>query len=134
MYNSFAEVVFSLNRCREGLAATALQSQGQGPEDVGSCPGDMLTEDLVPTVGPSPAARAKRDVIYTCEAAACTPLSLLHLPSARSCSVNGPVKRSPAACAAYYRDSPAKTVGMLCQQLTRLDRIVRARSSAACMH
>ena len=70
-YNSFVEVVFSLNRCREGLAASALQSQG--PEDAGNAV-HISAEDLPPTAGPSPAARAKRDVIYTCAAVA---LSLL---------------------------------------------------------
>jgi hypothetical protein len=66
-YNSFVEVVFSLNRCREGLAASALQSQGH--EDSAGA-GDMGAEDVAPTAGPSPAARAKRDIIYTCAAAA----------------------------------------------------------------
>ena len=76
MYNSFVEVVFSLNRCREGLAATALQSQGHGPEDSAGLV-DAMTEDLAPTAGPSPAARAKRDIIYTCAAAAFLPVSLM---------------------------------------------------------
>lgn len=70
-YNSFVEVVFSLNRCREGLAATALQSQGA--EDAGGV-ADMSAEDAAPTAGPLPAARAKRDVIYACAAMALSSL------------------------------------------------------------
>jgi hypothetical protein len=90
-YNSFVEVVFSLNRCREGLAATALQSQG--PKDAGGL-ADMSAEDLAPTAGPSPAARAKRDVIYTCAAAAFVPLSMMQQFRRLKLSGSNPVEAS----------------------------------------
>lgn len=59
-YNSFVEALFSLNCCREGLAAGALASQSL--EDAG--PVGISAEVAAPVTGSSPPARAKRDVIY----------------------------------------------------------------------
>lgn len=58
-YNNFVEALFSLNCCREVVPAAASQIGEDGGGYVG-----VSAEDAVHIMGASPAARAKRDVIY----------------------------------------------------------------------
>lgn len=58
-YNNFVEALFSLNCCREVVSAAASQAAEDGGGYVG-----VSAEDAGHVMGASPAARAKRDVIY----------------------------------------------------------------------
>ncbi len=60
-YNHFVETVYSLNDCREGIAAGLGASQPA--EQPASLPADGAAADVR---GSSLAARAKRDTIYRC--------------------------------------------------------------------
>lgn len=64
-YNHFVETVYSLNDCREGIAAGVRASQQA--EQPASLPADGAAADVR---GSSLAARAKRDTIYRCVALA----------------------------------------------------------------